>query len=354
MRDVKVKNTLTNSLASFLRPGLRSAALAAMLLGGMAAMQTAVQAQTLTPMRFALDWTPNTDHTGLFVAIDKGYFKDAGIDLKVLPYNSTSPASLVSAGVAEFGTTFQDAVTFSIAAGAKVKSVYAVDQHWASSIGVLASRKDITSPKQLDGMKFGGAGTPGERAIVSQVIKNAGGKGDFKLITLRSSYIDALKNGSVDFALPYMAWEGLEASQAGKPVKYFKYTDYGFPDAYAVIVVGNPEWLKSHDALAHKFVAALQKGYEFAAAHPTEAAEILVKENPSAFKDKNFVIESQKMLSPDYRDAQGKVGTQTLKQWAGLSGFLYKKGLLVGPDGQPLKAEPDWSNYFTNDYLSKE
>lgn len=311
-------------------------------------------AAPLTTLHFALDWTPNTDHTGLFVAIEKGYFKDAGIDLKVLPYNQTAPDALVSAGAAEFGTTFQDALTFSIAAGAKVKSVFAVDQHWASSIGVLASRKDITSPKQLDGMRFGGVGTPGEKAIVSQVIKNAGGKGDFKQITLRSAYIDALKQGEVDFALPYMAWEGLEASRAGKPVKYFKYTDYGFPDAYAVVVVGNPAWLKSHDALAHKFVAALQKGYAFAAAHPEEAAQILIKENPSAFQDKQFVIESQKMLSPDYLDANGKVGTQTLKQWSGLSGFLYSKGILAGPDGKPLKAEPNWSNYFTNEYLSKD
>jgi len=313
----------------------------------------AAHAQTTTPLRFALDWTPNTDHTGLFVAIDKGYFKDAGIALTVLPYNSTSPAALVSAGAADFGTTFQDAATFSIAAGAKIESVFAIDQHWASGIGVLASRDDIKTPKDLDGKKFGGAGTPGERAIVSQVIKNAGGKGDFSLITLRSAYIDALKQGQVDFALPYMAWEGLEAKDAGKPVKYFKYTDYGFPDAYAVIVVGNPQWLASHDALAHKFVQALQRGYEYAAAHPKEAAASLIKENPSAFQDKDFVVRSQELLSPDYRDASGKVGPQTLKQWAGLSGFLYSKGLLVGPDGKPLTKEPDWSKYFTNTYLSK-
>ncbi|MDR5835678.1 ABC transporter substrate-binding protein [Caballeronia sp. LZ034LL] len=317
---------------------------------GLASVQAA---EPLTTVRFALDWTPNTDHTGLFVAIDKGYFKDAGIDVKVLPYNQTSPDALVSAGVADFGTTFQDAITFSIAAGAKVKSVFAIDQHWASSIGVLASRDDLKSPKDLDGKKFGGVGTPGERAIVSQVIKNAGGKGDFKLITLRSSYIEALKQGTVDFALPYMAWEGLEAKRAGKPVKYFKYTDYGFPDAYAVIVVSNPAWLKTHDALAHKFVGALQKGYEFAAAHPEEAAQSLIKLNPSAFQDKDFVVESQKMLSPDYRDAQGKVGPQTVAQWSGLSGFLFRKGLLSGPDGKPLTTEPNWANYFTNDYLTK-
>lgn len=305
-----------------------------------------------TTLRFALDWTPNTDHTGLFVAIDKGYFKDAGITVKVLPYNSTPPDALVSAGAAEFGTTFQDAVSFSMAAGANVKSVFAVDQHWASSIGVLKSRTDITSPAQLDGKNFGGVGTPGERAIVSQVIKNAGGKGDFKLITLRSSYIEALEQGKVDFALPYMAWEGLEAERAGKPVKYFKYTDFGFPDAYAVVVVGNRDWLAKNPDVARKFVQALQKGYEFAAANPKEAAEILIKANPSAFQDKDFVIKSQEMLSPDYRDAQGKVGRQTLKQWQGLSGFLYSKGLLAGPDGQKLTKEPDWSAYFTNEYLS--
>ncbi len=275
-----------------------------------------------TTLRFALDWTPNTDHTGLFVAIDKGYFKDAGITVKVLPYNSTPPDALVSAGAAEFGTTFQDAVSFSMAAGANVKSVFAVDQHWASSIGVLKSRTDITSPAQLDGKNFGGVGTPGERAIVSQVIKNAGGKGDFKLITLRSSYIEALEQGKVDFALPYMAWEGLEAERAGKPVKYFKYTDFGFPDAYAVVVVGNRDWLAKNPDVARKFVQALQKGYEFAAANPKEAAEILIKANPQRVPGQGFRHQEPGDAEPGLSRCAGQGGppdAQAVARIVGLS-----------------------------------
>ena len=97
-------------------------------------------------IRFALDWTPNTNHTGLFVAQQEGYFRDAGIDVDVLPYNDTSPDTLIDSGNADFGISFQSSATFARAAGARTVSVLAPLQHWATGIGVLADRADITSP----------------------------------------------------------------------------------------------------------------------------------------------------------------------------------------------------------------
>ena len=72
------------------------------------------------------------------------------------------------------------------------------------------------------------------------------------------------------------------------------------------------------------------------------------------FTDESLVRESQQMLSSEYmKDSSGKVGTQTAEQWAGYSGFLFQHGLLTGPDGAPLTTEPDWSTYFTNEYLTQ-
>ncbi|TJZ81752.1 ABC transporter substrate-binding protein [Rhodococcus oryzae] len=303
-------------------------------------------------IRFALDWTPNTNHTGLFVAEQQGYFADAGLDVEVLPYNNTAVDTLVDAGNAEFGISTHDASTFSRASGAHTISVLAPLQHWATAIGVRADRADIVSPKDLDGKTYAGFGDPGENETLRQVIRNDGGTGDFNSVTLGTSAYEAVYSGKADFTVSYFAWEGIEAEHAGTPMRYFRYTDYGFPDAYAIVIDGNEDWLASHPEQAGKFVQALQRGYQFAADNPDEAAKMLIEANPGAFNDESLVIESQRMLASQYmKDTTGKVGTQTLPQWAGNSGFLYQHGLLAGPDGNTLTTEPDWSTYFTDDYL---
>ena len=97
----------------------------------------------------ALDWTPNTNHTGLFVAQQKCFFADAGLNVEILPYNDTSPDTLIDSGNAEFGISFQSSATFAKASGADTVSVLAPLQHWATAIGVKADRTDLTSPKSV-------------------------------------------------------------------------------------------------------------------------------------------------------------------------------------------------------------
>ncbi|MGW6693470.1 ABC transporter substrate-binding protein [Rhodococcus sp. NPDC054953] len=303
-------------------------------------------------IRFALDWTPNTNHTGLYVAQQRGYFADAGLDVEILPYTNTAVDTVIDAGNAEFGISTHDSSTFSRASGAHTVSVLAPLQHWATGIGVKADRADITSPKDLDGTTYAGFGEPGEKETLQQVIRNDGGTGEFTSVTLGTSAYEAVYSGQADFTVSYLAWEGIEAERRGTPMKYFRYTDFGFPDAYAIVVDGNEDWLSANPDEAARFVQALQRGYQFAADHPDEAARDLIDANPGAFNDPQLVVESQRMLAGQYmKDADGRVGTQTLEQWAGNSSFLYRNGLLTGPDGKPLSSEPDWSTYFTNDYL---
>lgn len=305
-----------------------------------------------TKITFALDWTPNTNHAGLYVAQEEGYFKAAGLDVKILPYNSASPDTLVSAGSADFGISFQDSFTISKAAGGKITSVMAVLQHWATEIAVKADRADIKSPADLDGKTYGGFGAAYEEPEMKQIIKSAGGKGDFKSVVLGTSAYAALYSGKVDFTVPFMAWEGIEAQHANEPLKTFKYTDFGFPDAYNVLIMGNSSWLSKNPEVAKKFVSALQKGYQFAADSPDAAAQDLIKANPGAFNDKSLVTESQQMLAKSYlKDAGGKVGTQTAATWDGFSGFLYNAGVLADANGKALTSAPDYSTWWTDEYL---
>lgn len=304
-------------------------------------------------IRFALDWTPNTNHTGLFVAQQRGWFAEAGLDVEILPYNNTAVDTVVDAGNAEFGISTHNSSTFSRASGGHTISVLAPLQHWATGIGVKADRADIRSPKDLDGKTYAGFGDPGEVEALQQVIRNDGGTGVFESVTLGTSAYEAVYSGQADFTVSYLAWEGIEAEHHGTPMKYFRYTDFGFPDAYAIVIDANQDWLAANPDRAAKFVRALQRGYQFAADEPAAAAQDLLDANPGAFPDESLVFESQRMLAEQFmKDPAGRVGTQTAEQWAANSGFLYDKGLLTGPDGAPLAEEPEWSAYFTDDYLA--
>jgi len=222
-------------------------------------------------IRFALDWTPNTNHTGLYVAQAEGYFEEAGINVEILPYNATSPDILVGTGAAEFGISFHASMTFSRAAGSPIKSVMAVLQHDATGIGVRADRDDIASPKDLDGMTYAGFGAPGEKETMAQVIKNDGGEGEFDVVTLSTAAYEAVYAGEADFTEPFYTWEGIEAELRGTPFKIFRPQDYGFPDEYTVVVIGNEPWMAQNEDVTRRFIGALQRGYEFAMENPEES-----------------------------------------------------------------------------------
>lgn len=304
-------------------------------------------------VRLALDWTPNTNHTGFFVAKANGWYRDAGIDLQILPYTGTTPETLVAAGQADCGISFQDAMTFAVAAGAPIVSVMAILQHTGQEIAVLAA-DDIARPRDLDGKTYGGFGYPNEEPTVRAVIQNDGGKGTFNVVTLNAAVYEALYSKQVDFAITFTAWEGIEAAQRGIDLRYFKFTDYGFPDFYQVVLACNRDWLAANADAARRFVAETVRGFEYATTNPAQAAALLIEQNPGVFDaNPDLPLESAQFLASNrfYLDPSGEVGVQTQEQWQGYSSFLYEQGLLADANGKPLAAPPDYAALFTNDYL---
>jgi ABC-type nitrate/sulfonate/bicarbonate transport system substrate-binding protein len=304
-------------------------------------------------VRLALDWTPNTNHTGFFVARSKGWYEAAAIDLEVLPYGSATPETLLAAHQAECGISFQDSLTFAVAAGADIVSVAAILQRTASAIAVLTS-SPITRPSQLDGKTYAGFGYPNEVPTLSAVIKADGGKGEFTVATLNGAAYEALYNKQADFTIPFTAWEGVEAEERGIALRYFEFSDYGFPQFYQVVIACDRQWLEKEPDAARRFVAATVQGFEFAASEPDAAAAILIAENPGVFDaNRELPPASQRYLvENDYLlDESGNFGTQTLDRWQGYSSFLYEQGLLVDAAGKPLTAPLDYGSLFTNEYL---
>jgi ABC-type nitrate/sulfonate/bicarbonate transport system substrate-binding protein len=306
----------------------------------------------LTPVTLALDWTPNTNHTGIFAAGQLGYFKAEGIDLKIIPYGATAPETLVSTHKADFGISYQDGLTEAAATGGDIVSVYAVTQKTDVVIGVRAD-SGITSPKQLDGKTYAGYGSPLETPMLTYVIKQAGGTGTFKNVTLNTDAYQALYAGQADFALPEPTWEVIQAKLVGKPLRTFELSNYGFPAIYSVLIASSHQYLNAHADLARKFLAAVQKGYEYAAAHPADAANLLIQANRSVLAPQKELVDQSAALEAAayYKDANGKIGIQSADRWRALTDFLYRNGILTDAAGKALTREPDPSTLYTNAYL---
>ena len=306
-----------------------------------------------TKVRLALDWTPNTNHTGFYVADAKGWYAEAGVELDVLPYGGTAPEAIIAAHQAECGISFQDALTFAAAAGAPIVSAMAILQHTAQEIAVLAS-SPIQRPKDLDGKVYAGFGYPNEVPTLQSVIREDGGTGDFDTVTLDTAAYEALYQERADFVITFAAWEGIEAAQRKVDLRTFKFTDYGFPDFYQVVLACDRDWLARDPEAAKAFVGATVRGFAFAAGDPDAAAQILIDANAGVFDaNPELPLASARFMADEglLVDEAGNVGTQTLERWSGYSGFLYEAGLLTDADGKRLTAAPDYAALFTNAFL---
>ena len=306
----------------------------------------------LTNVSLALDWTPNTNHTGIFVAQQLGYFAQRGINLRIVPYGSTAPETLISTYKTDFGISYQDGLTEAAVSGGDIVSVFAITQKTDVVIGVRADSK-ITDPAQLDGKTYAGYGGPMEVPMLQYVIRAAGGTGQFKDVTLNTDAYQALYAGQADFAMPEPSWEVLQAALVGKPLRTFDVTAYGFPAIYSVIIASSNRYLRRNGDVAKRFLAAIEEGYAYAAAHPTEAANLLIQANQAVLGTQVELVRQSAALeaSQYYKDSAGQIGYQSAERWQALTDFMFKNGILTDAAGKPIKTEPKVSTLFTNAYL---
>lgn len=312
---------------------------------------TTNQNKKLTTMTLALDWTPNTNHTGIYVAQAKHWYQDQGINLQILPYSSNvSPDTLVSSGKADVGISSTESVVADVATGQPVVSIAAILQHNTSALVTLAD-SGLKSPRDLDGKSYGGFGSPYEGAVVSEIIKKDGGKGKFKNITLDTGAMDALKAHRIDFVWVFMGVEGVEAQHEGVKLNVFPVTDYGIPDYYTPTIITSPNEMKQKADLLHKFMAATAQGYEYARTHVQESAQILLND---ALKGTNTdpaeLQASQAYNSAHYADPGHKWGLQEAAAWHGYPQFMLDTGSVLDSSGKPVKSM-NLDALYTNEYL---
>ena len=303
----------------------------------------------------ALDWTANTNHIGLYVARDNGFYAEAGLDVEILPYADTSAGTLVSNRVADFGVAGSIGFFTQRAAGADLKAVYAVVQTETGRLVFNADRTDIRRPKDLDGKTYGGFGSDWETALIGTLIRHDGGEGKFETVTLGTSAYEALANGAVDFTLEVYTWEGIKAELDGKPQRAFRYAEYGVPDQHTTFIASSDTYLSEHPDAAAAFVQATRRGYAFAVDKPEQAATILVDANKDFLTDPAFIRASLKALVEGHYLARsdGTVGEIDTKKMEAMGEFLFSAGILRDGNGEVLASKPDFTGYYTNQYLAE-
>lgn len=305
--------------------------------------KTEPKKEALTSVRFLLDWTPNTNHTGLYVAKEKGYYKEEGLDVSIQYSPEGSANELVLAGKAEFGISAQDTLAPAYASKdpLPVSNVAAILQHNTSGI-ISRKGEGMDRPKGLEGHKYSTWNNPVEQAMLKDVVTKDGG--DFSKVTLvpneLTDEVAGLKSKVTDAVWVYYGWSCINAEVQKFPFDYFAFRDINpVFDYYTPTIIAADSYLKEHEDTAKRFLRATAKGYEYAAKHPEEAAAILMKNADGLNKD--LVEASQKWISRQYLDEEGRFGTMEEKRWNAFYQWLNDEKLVSVPlkENQGLRSD---------------
>lgn len=310
------------------------------------AATTAASAEK-TKVTFVLDWTPNTNHTGLYVAQEKGYFDEAGLEVEIVQPPEDGAEALVGTGKAQFCMTFQDTMLPTVVGDTKmpIEAVAAVLQHNTSGI-ISRKGEGIDTPKGLEGKKYATWDLPIEKATLKQVIEDDGG--DFDKVELIPSTVtdeaSALQSKSVDAIWVYYGWAGIATKLKNVDTDYFYFKDINpVFDYYTPVIAGNTDWMSENPDKTKAFLTALKKGYEYSIENIDDAADILVKAAPEL--DKELVLESQKYMADQYKAEVEQWGYIDAARWNAFYNWINEKKL--------LEVEIPENTGFTNEYLEK-
>ena len=302
----------------------------------------------LEKITFCLDWTPNTNHTGLYVAQAQGYYEEAGLDVEIVQPPEDGAALMCAAGQAQFAIEAQDTMAASLALDDPlgITAVAAVIQHNTS--GIISRAGDgIDTPAGLTGKTYSTWESPIELAMLENVVNGDGG--DFSKVTLIPNDITdepaALAAHQTDAIWVFEGWGYINSEVEGVDCDYFNFSDVNpVFDYYTPVIIANNDYLESNPEQARAFMEATAKGYEYAAEHPEEAADMLIAgDNTGSLKGaEELVKKSQEFLSAKYVDDADSWGVIDADRWNAFYSWLYENELC---------AKDLTGIGFSNDYL---
>lgn len=297
----------------------------------------------LEEVTVVLDWTPNTNHTGLYVAEHEGYFAEESLDVEILLPGEATPEQLVASGQADFGISYQENVTYARTQDVPIVSIAAIIQHNTSGFASL-KEAGIEKPKDFEGKVYGGWGSPIEEAVMDTIMRIDGADIDqVEYVNIgNTDFFTAVERGDIDFAWIYYGWTGIEAELRDIALNMIYLNEYSDAlDYYTPVIITSEKMIAEKEQTVRNFLKAVAKGYQFAIEKPDEAAEILSEAVPEL--DRDLVKKSQEWLAPRYQDDAPRWGEQKLEIWENFARWMEEHGL--------LEKTLDSEKAFTNEFL---
>jgi len=298
----------------------------------------------LKDVTLMLDWVPNTNHTGLYVAHAQGWYEEAGLNVEIIIPGESDVHQAVATGSAHFGVSYQEGTTFARVEGVPIVSIAAVIQHNTSG---FASRGEagIKSVSDLAGKRYGSFSSPIEYPTIDLLMQCEGDSSaeDVEFIDIGwADFLSVTEADQVDFAWIYYGWDGINAELQGIDLDIVMLKEYTecIPDYYTPILIAGEQLVADDPEMVQAFVAATAKGYEFAIESPEEAANILLEANPDLGEE--LVQASQAWLAGEYQADAEQWGVQSADIWQNYADFLIENEIIESFDGDGA---------FTNEFL---
>ena len=294
----------------------------------------------LEQVTIVLDWTPNTNHTGLYVALENGYFEEEGLEVEIIIPSGTSEP-LVASNTAQFGVSAQEYVIASRSNGLPVVSIMGLLYENTSGF-ISRAEENITSPKDFEHKTYCGWGSPTESAIIKELVESDGG--DFSLVDIQTNYLNIFTdvNKDCDLFWVFEAWQVEEAIQNEIDYNYLSMLDYSAElNFYTPVLITNENMIENHSETVQKVVDATIRGYEYAMENPTEAANILLTHAPELNSD--LVQASQITISDFYKAEDLNYGYQQDTVWTTFYNWLIDNEIV---------SEITINDAYTNQYIN--
>lgn len=298
----------------------------------------------LEKVTVVLDWTPNTNHTGLYVALDKGYYKEQGLDVEIVQPSDGNATTIVATNKADFGVSYQEDVTYAKTSEdpLPIKAISTIIQHNTSGFASPAS-KNIKTVKDFENKTYGGWGSESEKATLNAVMTN--NDADFDTVKIldvgEDDFFTATKK-EIDIFNVFEGWTGVEAKLRGEEINFIATKDLDKRlDYYTPLLITNDKIINENPDLAKKFLAATSKGYEDCVNNPEESAKTLLKYAPEI--NEELAIKSQKFLADKYIDDAPRWGEMKDSVWNNYTDFMMEYKLI----NKDMKA----SDAYTNEFL---
>ncbi|MBM3957258.1 MAG: ABC transporter substrate-binding protein [Gemmatimonadetes bacterium] len=298
-------------------------------------------------VRLALDWYPNSNHAGVYEALERGLFEEEGLEVEV--YTPADPSTIlqtVGAGRDDFGISYQPDVLLARSEGVPVVSVAALVQHPLNSMMALKG-SGIDRPGLLKGRKVGITGIPVEERLLETMLEYDGLEvEEVAFVNVGFDLSPALMAGVVDAIVgAYWTHESIQMELEGYEVNVMRIEQWGVPDYYELVLVVSEETLAKRREIVERFVRAFRRGYEAAAADTQGAVTTLVKASPESANEE---VERRgiELLAPLWTEGVPRFGWQDAARWESYTAWMKARGL--------VREGLDASAAFTNEFVAGE